>query len=180
MQTVLNKGISCGTILALFHSRRAVEVMLIHRPPRTNRTGFTLIELMVSILVFAVVSGGVVTGYVQMNRMATWASWSLAAQSIASAGLEQARGAQWNELGGTDQLPPATNSSGTIVPYVNTNWSLDVPSTGKPIWVTNFVTVSDYCKTPPIRMIRSDCIWNFPMTGRLFTNTVITLRAPDQ
>jgi hypothetical protein len=29
-------------------------------------------------------------------------------------------------------------------------------------------------------MIRSDCIWNFPLTGQLCTNTAITLRAPDQ
>jgi hypothetical protein len=32
---------------------------------------------------------------------------------------------------------------------------------------------------PPLRQIRADCVWTF-MNRRLFTNTIITLRAPDQ
>lgn len=154
--------------------------MVIHQQPRTERAGFTLAELMISVLVFALASAGMITGYVQINRMATWSSWSVAAQSIASQGLEQARGAQWDELGGIDQWPPTTNSAGAVSPYINTNCSLDVPSTGQPIWVTNFITISTYSALPPIRMIRSDCAWVFPITGQIYTNTLITLRAPDQ
>ncbi|MGA2246889.1 MAG: prepilin-type N-terminal cleavage/methylation domain-containing protein [Verrucomicrobiota bacterium] len=149
-------------------------------PPRSSQAGFTLIEVLISFFIFGIVIAGLIYGYIQMNRMATWASWSLAAQSLASEGMEEARGAQWNELGGNDQWPPTTNSSGSITPYQNTNCSLDVPSTGTPIWVTNFITISTISVAPPLRMIRSDCVWTFPFTGQPWTNTVITLRAPDQ
>lgn len=148
--------------------------------PKNPQAGFTLIEVLISFFIFSIVIAGMVYGYVQMNRMATWASWSLAAQSVASEGLEQARAAQWNELGGLDQWPPTTNAAGQIVPFQNTNCSLDVPSTGAPIWVTNFITISTVSATPPLRRIRSDCVWNFELTGQAYTNTVITLRAPDQ
>ena len=46
-------------------------------------------------------------------------------------------------------------------------------------YATNYTTVSDISVDPPLRMIQVDCVWRF-MGGRLFTNTVITYRAPDQ
>jgi prepilin-type N-terminal cleavage/methylation domain-containing protein len=149
-------------------------------PSRNPRAGFTLIEVLISFLILGMVIAGLIYGYVQMNRTATWASWSLAAQSVASQGMEQARGAQWNELGGVDQWPPTTNAAGNITPYQNTNCTLDVPSTGASIYVTNYITIWNVSVAPPLRMIRSDCVWYFPLSSQQGTNTVITLRAPDQ
>jgi prepilin-type N-terminal cleavage/methylation domain-containing protein len=154
--------------------------MLLRHQPRRIQAGFSLLEVVMAMFVFTIVVAGMVDGYVQMNRMATWASWSLAAQSVASEGLEQARAAQWNELSGPDQWPPTTNALGNSWPCIITNCSLDVPSTGQPIWVTNLITISTVSTAPPLRMIRSDCIWSFSITGQFYTNTVITMRAPDQ
>jgi type II secretory pathway pseudopilin PulG len=155
----------------------------------TNSLGFTLIEVLIAFGIFTIATSGLIYGYVQANRTATWSSWSLAAQSIASQGLERARAAQWNELqpspytngpGTSDEWPPVTNSSGGVLPTLDTNCTLDVPSTGSLIYVTNYIYVSTISYTPPMRMIRSDCVWNFPLTGQLCTNSAISLRAPDQ
>ena len=135
---------------------------------------------MVALALFGLAISGLTYGYVQANRTATWSSWSLAAQSIASQGAERARAAQWNELGTGDDWPPVTNSSGTVLPTLDTNCTLDVPSNGQLIYVTNYIYVSTVSVTPPLRQIRSDCIWTFPLTAQLCTNTVITFRAPDQ
>ena len=63
--------------------------------------------------------------------------------------------------------------------------TLDVPTTGAPIYVTNYVTITYiltnlYPNLPALRQIRSDVVWTYPLTGQLCTNTAITLRAPDQ
>jgi type II secretory pathway pseudopilin PulG len=155
--------------------------MFSHWKPKSNSpAGFTLIEVLISFFIFTIVIAGLINGYVQINRTATWCSWSLAAQSIASQGAERARAAQWDDLGGNDQWTPTTNSLGVVVPYQDTNCTLDVPSNGSLIYVTNFITITSYSATPPIREIRSDCVWTYPITGQICTNTVITLRAPDQ
>jgi len=156
--------------------------MFLHwKPVKNPRKGFSLLEVMISFFIFGLVISGLIYGYVQMNRTAEWAACSVAAQSIASQGMEQARGAQWNELGGIagDQWPPTTNSSGAVQP-VYVTCALDVPSTGQLIYVTNAITLYAISVAPPLRMIRSDCLWNYPLTGQPCTNTVITLRAPDQ
>jgi prepilin-type N-terminal cleavage/methylation domain-containing protein len=155
---------------------------------RTNRLGFTLIEVLIAFGIFAIVTSGLIYGYVQANRSATWSSWSLAAQSIASQGLERARAAQWEELNSTgssgpgtgDEWPPTNNSSGVPMPYLDTNCTLDVPSTGQLIYVTNYIYITTVSTAPPLRMIRSDCKWQFPLTGQWSTNSAISLRAPDQ
>ncbi len=156
---------------------------------QTRRAGFTLIEVMISFLVFTIVISGLIYGYIQANRMATWSSWSLAAQSYASQGLEQARSAQWN----SEQWPitngPGTDDELALIPsgvatngslsYFQTN-TLDIPTTGAQIVITNYITVTNISISPPLRQIRSDVVWWFPLDGKYYTATVITLRAPDQ
>jgi hypothetical protein len=117
---------------------------------------------------------------------------SLAAQSYASQGLEQARSAEWDYVrwpntnygpGTADELgfPPSMGYT-NLPPVVDT---LDVPTTGAPIPITNFVTITDVLVSlnpanPPLRQIRSDCVWTYPLSGQVCTNTAISLRAPDQ
>jgi type II secretory pathway pseudopilin PulG len=154
---------------------------------RSPQIAFTLVEVMISLSVFALVSVGLIYGYVQSNRMAEWEATSLAAQSFASEGAEQARDANWrprdtpvtNGPGTMDELPPGTNIIG------GTNLVLDIPGGGQPnstFYVTNIITVTTISNNnPPLRQIRSDAIWKFAATGtKLYTNTTILLRAPDQ
>ena len=130
---------------------------------------------------------GLCEGYVQANRMAEWSSMSLAAQSYADQGLEQARSAQWNYEqypvatgpGTDDELPPTTNSLGAVTNILRTD-TLDVPTSGDPIYVTNYINVTQLSTSPPLRQICSFCVWTFPLDGTLCTNTVITQRAPDE
>jgi len=159
---------------------------------RAGSVGFTLVEILVSFLVFTLSIAGLIYGYVQANRMAEWSSMSLAAQSYASQGLEQMRSAQWNwEQGvttngpGTDDELPLSPSGNATNGFYSTNQvdTLDVPTTGAPIYVTNYITVTNVFfnnYSTPLRQIRSDAVWRFPLDGRLCTNTVITLRAPDE
>jgi hypothetical protein len=56
---------------------------------------------------------------------------------------------------------------------------LDVPATKIPYYATNVVAVTAVSTNPALRQIRADCIWEFKPRG-LFTNSVVTLRAPDQ
>jgi type II secretory pathway pseudopilin PulG len=159
-------------------------------PRECRRQGFTLNEVLLSFFIFAMVTSGLVYGYVQVNRIAEYSSMSLAAQSYASEGLELAKSAQWNYvrwpntnygMGTGDELGFPVGGS-----YQTTNVdTMDVPTSGTPIYVTNYITVtyvltSLYPNNPPMRQIRSDCVWALPMTGLLCTNTAIALRAPDQ
>jgi Tfp pilus assembly protein PilV len=153
------------------------------------RAAFTLAEVLIATVFMALFVGGVLNGYVQANRLAEWSSMSLAAQSLAQQGMEQARCAQWNS-----QAWPTPTSSGSgdelfVSNYVGaiwstnltgTNYALDVPATGLPFYATNIITITTVQTNPPLRMIRSDCVWAFPSTAKNFTNTVVTYRAPDQ
>lgn len=147
--------------------------------------GFTMIEVVVAFFILGMVISGVIYGYVQVNRMAEWSSMSLAAQSYASQGAEQARAADWRPM----DWPP-TNGPGTMDELPPTSyWTtevMDIPMKGEPTasnspyWVTNYVTITNLSVNPALRQIRSDCVWVSPMDGRPITNTVVLLRAPDQ
>jgi prepilin-type N-terminal cleavage/methylation domain-containing protein len=143
---------------------------------------FTLAEVLTAIVILALLMGGMAYAYLQANRMAEWSAMSLAAQSYAAQGLEQVRAAQWN----FEQWPPTNSGPGTgdeLKPpqtITQTNDPLDIPTTGQPINATNIITITDISfNNCPLRQVRSDCIWTFPQTGRLYTNTMITYRAPD-
>ena len=138
-------------------------------------------EVLIAFLIFGLAISGMITGYVQANRMAEWSSMSLGAQSYALQGVEQARAAKWDT-----QVFPATNTGpGTGDELGLTNYyqvdTNDVPTTGQPLLLTNYISITQVGNgSPPLRQIRSDCAWVFPLTGKVYSNTVITLRAPDQ
>ena len=151
--------------------------------------GFTLIELLVAFAIFSLISGGVIYGYVQANRMSEWAGLSLAAQSYASQGAEQVRAADWRprdypQSTGYGSPDEVTNGSSWV--NCGANYIFDVPIKGDPsssdfaFFVTNYVSVTSISANPPLRQIRSDVVWTFYLTGAKYTNTVILLRAPDQ
>ena len=150
------------------------------RSQRTDRpkvaVAFTLVEVVMSVSILALVMAGMIYGYVQSNYRAEWTSMSLAAQSLASKAVEQARAAKWDIHSGTpgtgpgasDELPAPTS-------YFKTNWMV-IPATGQTTNVITRVVLTSVSTNPPARQIRADCTWYFPLTGKPFTNTVITWR----
>jgi prepilin-type N-terminal cleavage/methylation domain-containing protein len=154
---------------------------MVERQPRVTRAAFTLIEVLISILILTIVMAGVVYGYAQANRFAEWSSMSLAAQSYALQGLEQVRAAKWdlranpavdewslpNIVGYTSNLPPQTDI-------------MDIPVSGAPFNVTNTIMLKQLSTSPELREVWSQCTWTFPRTGQIYSNTVVTYRAPDR
>ena len=69
---------------------------MVEQKPRVLRAAFTLIEVLISFAILALIVAGVIYGYAQTNRFAEWSSMSLAAQSYALQGLEQLRAAKWD------------------------------------------------------------------------------------
>ena len=150
-----------------------------------REAGFSLGEVLVAFGILMMVFSGLIYGYVQANRMAEFSSMSLAAQSYATQGAEQARASDWRPR----DWPPATGF-GTMDELPPTNYTqvgiMDVPIKGSPtntdfaFFITNNISVTTYSVNPTVRQIRSDCIWMFPLTLARYTNTVILLRGADQ
>ncbi len=161
-----------------------------HIRKRTNCPGFTLVEVLISFVIFGMATAGLIYGYVMANRMAEWSAFSLAAQSAASQGAERARAANWRPRdyppatgpGTMDELPASTNG----LPVITNVDYFDIPTKGDPTssdfdsWVTNYVWLTNVSTNPPLREIRSDAVWRFSLTGQIYTNSVVLLRAPDQ
>lgn len=144
-------------------------------PPRQT-AGFTLAEVVVAVAIVALCFGGVIYGYVLTADRAQWSAYSLAAQSLAMQGVEQARAAKWDP-----KAWPAVDELG-LTNYTEVD-TLDVPVRGQTVLATNYISISLVSQDPPLRQLRADCVWSLA-SGRLsrgpFTNTVVTLRTADQ
>jgi prepilin-type N-terminal cleavage/methylation domain-containing protein len=143
-----------------------------------QQAGFTLAEVVVSLVIATTAFGGVLYGYLLTADKAEWSAYSLAAHSVAMQGVEQARGAKWDP-----QAWPSIDELGTtnFVQVV----ALDVPvMSGNPLMATNYVSITTESTVPPLRQLKAECVWMLPYrlgkTHGPFTNTVITLRAADQ
>jgi hypothetical protein len=174
-----------------------MRVRFIQADKRTAVNGLTLVEVLMSLAVFTLMVGGLITGYIQCNRLAQWSAMSFAAESIASQGAEQALCAKWvSQLNSTtntgpgtsDELPPGTYVNGLgNNQHQDANYTLDIPGTGAPIQVTNVVVIANAYTAgqPPVRQITSTCTWEFTpgqtSTNHVYyVNTVVMMRAPDQ
>jgi hypothetical protein len=147
------------------------------RASRQRTCGFTLAEVVISVGLAALTFTGVIYGYVLTSDQAQWSSCSLAAHSLALQGVEQARAAKWDP-----QAWPPIDELGTTN-YTQTS-PLDLPvAKGNIMYATNYISVSTVSTVPPVRQLRADCVWKMLAGSRtrgLFTNTMVTLRAPDQ
>jgi hypothetical protein len=138
------------------------------------RKAFTLAEVVIASAIGALTIGSVMYGYVMSARRAEWSGYSLAANSLAMQGAEMARACKWDLLGSV----PLDELVATNFP-MRTN-ILDIPISGtNVVWATNFTTIKTISTTPPLKMIRVDCVWKFQAKGP-YTNTIVTYRAPDQ
>ena len=154
-------------------------MILRHNQNRARRwlgsiQGFTLEELLVSLVLASVSMGSIMTGYVSVLRQSEWAANSTAAQVLAMQRVEQVRAAKWDPLAhpAIDEVVSANFAEikqALSVPMVSTN----LPEAKVTTTITTIST------DPPLKLVRVDCIWPFLDRG-YYTNTVITLRSPDQ
>jgi prepilin-type N-terminal cleavage/methylation domain-containing protein len=147
-----------------------------HTAGQRTLTAFSLVEVMVCSAIFALVAAGAIYGYTQADRSAEWSSMSLAAQSLASEGLERARAATWETEATSDTTADDFPTGYTNILQTNV---MVIPATGKNI--TNYIsiTITNISANPPFRQILSTCAWQFPLTGKWFTNTLVTQRASN-
>ena len=141
-------------------------------------SGFTLAEVLISIVVAGAAVAGIVGGYHVVVQRAEWSSASSAAQLQAMRRLELVRAARWDPA-----CPSYPTNANDLVEenFPEVEWALDVPQTGTTLLTaTNRVTIVDVPGSAvPLRMIQVDCVWSLPSRGT-YTNTVISYRAPEQ
>lgn len=140
---------------------------------RQHESAFTLVEVGLSAVIAAMTIAGIIYGYTQSSKRAEWSSYSLAAQAAAVQRMEQTRACRWDTETGVDQLISGNFPVQIVL--------MDLPVIGtNGFYGTNTTTITTISASPPLmRMVRVDCVWRFPITGRLFTNTVATYRSPD-
>jgi len=155
----------------------------------------TLMEVLVSAVIVAVVFATIIQGYLIGAKRAQWTGYSLAAQSLSVQCLEQARSAVWdiamnkNELTNMNLTARSYNTTTLTLTGYTTN-ILDVPWKGTNyLMATNYMTIqtiyeNNYTNVPvQLQMVRVDTVWAFNAWGdftvRLYTNTTCTFLAPD-
>jgi prepilin-type N-terminal cleavage/methylation domain-containing protein len=172
-----------------------------HRTRYARVDAFTLVELLIAITLLALAMAGLIYGYAQTNRLAMWSSMSAAAQSYALQGMEQVRAAQWNPWDFTTNTGSWSENQVVAGSVITQQDLLDIPMKGNPysagavtnggfsnylFFATNYITVTAVSSSQQgsyqadLRQIASVCYWTFPFTGKMYSNTVITLRASDQ
>lgn len=136
--------------------------------------GYTLVEVLVSMLIVGIMIAGLVSGFMQTHQQAEWSAYNLAAQSLAMQPLEQARAAKWDAYA-TPPVDQLWNSN-----FPSTTNVLDIPISGTNIvFATNRINIRSVSTTPPLKEISVVTTWRFMNRG-VFSNTAVTYRAPDQ
>jgi type II secretory pathway pseudopilin PulG len=151
-----------------------------HNQPIAKFQAFTLVEVVLALAITAFLIASISLGFIQSSQQAEWSAYNLAAHSLAVQGVEQARAANWDPLAAS----PIDNCTSNNFPQTTTN-VLDIPISGtNVIYATNTWTILNVATNPyPLKMIRVDTTWCFVRSSgysRVFTNTVATLRAPNQ
>lgn len=141
---------------------------------RADQMGYTLVEVLVSMLIVGIMIAGLVSGFMQTHQQAEWSAYNLAAQSLAMQPLEQARAAKWDAYA-TPPVDQLWNSN-----FPSTTNVLDIPISGTNIvFATNRINIRSVSTTPPLKEISVVTTWRFMNRG-VFSNTAVTYRAPDQ
>jgi hypothetical protein len=134
----------------------------------------TLVEVAVALAITGLMVAGIVTGYIFCTTSTVKDSLYMAGNARAMERLEETRSAIWAPYRGDpeDDLV-ATNFPDKVV-------TLDLSGSGSDTTSATLKTdISQISLSPPVRRIRVDCIWQFRGV-ELITNTIETIRAPDQ
>jgi Tfp pilus assembly protein PilE len=145
--------------------------------PRTQRGrsagGFTLAEVVMSAGITALMVGSIASAYVSTARRAEWAASSAAASNMAMQRMEQVRIAAWD----TKSSPAVDELVSNNFPVVVQTLNLPIPGTNV-VLATNTTTITLISSNPPIKMIRTDCTWQF-MGRTVYTNSIVAYRSPS-
>lgn len=176
-----------GVKAALRHCAKIIHTVnilnLSHSPNRSPFVGdrpadpvrgFTLAEVLFSLLIVGVSLGGILGVYIESAVCSDWSAHSVSAQMNALNGLELCRAAKYDPRGTppTDLLVSSNFPQRIFVLDVGT-------SVGQNTYATNTTTIVTLSTNPPLKMIRVDCTWYYRRKG-LYTNTAITYRAANQ
>jgi hypothetical protein len=161
-----------------------------------KKGAFTLMEVVISTAIVALVFAGIINAYIQTGLRLEWTGYSLAAQSLALETIEQARSTVWDPT----QFPPVNeiynlNLMGTnnTITSSNSIWSgystntldIPVPNGGTNVLATNYVqVVLSYVSTfsnVQMEVVQVQTVWPFIRYGNnvYFTNTMATIITPD-
>jgi len=124
-------------------------------------SGFTLIEVMISVLILAMYIGSMITGYIVVSHRAEWSIQSSTAHNFSRNRLEQFRGGRWSTL----SLPPMDELIPSNFPPIDMGLNM-----------TNYLTIITISINPPVKMVKSDTVWS--SSGKLFTNSLTTYVSP--
>ena len=147
------------------------------RESKARTSGFTLIEVAMSVFILMLVFGAIIGGYIQTSYRAEWSGLSLAAQAVGIRQLEAAKCAVWD----TQQTPVMDQIS--QLPLV-TAVLLDLPVSGtNVVYATNYTTITLLTNNPPYSnyMVMVKTVWPFRWSNKIvyFTNTLADYYAPD-
>ena len=159
--------------------------------------GLTLVEVVISLAIVALLFGSIIQGYVTSGKLTEWSGYSLAAQSLAVQTLEQARSATWDPQMNKCEVTNIPLQGATLACASGGNWTnysgyqtsiLDVPwKSNNFVMATNFVNfrMVSFASNTNVQAIlaRVDTVWQFTGWGfanvMTYTNTVCTFLAPD-
>jgi prepilin-type N-terminal cleavage/methylation domain-containing protein len=161
-----------------------------------KKGAFTLVEVVISMAIVALVFAGIINAYIQTGLRLEWTGYSLAAQSLALETIEQARSTLWDPT----QYPPVNeitnlnlmgtagsiNTAGaTWTGYSTNTLDIPVPNGGTNVLATNYVSVQmSYVSTyanVQMEIVTVQTVWPFIRYGNnvYFTNTIATIITPD-
>ena len=138
-----------------------------------RKEAMSLVEAVVALAIAGVAIAALVGGFIFLLRRSEAAAYSVAANSLALSGYEQARAAKWDALSLTnvDELV-ASN-------YPPRGMVLDIPRSGNNVvYATNYTTISTISTNPLLKVLRVDCVYPFLDRG-LFTNSIVSYRATE-
>jgi prepilin-type N-terminal cleavage/methylation domain-containing protein len=138
------------------------------------RAGFTLAETLVSIMIMGLVFSGVLLGYTRASQRAEWSGLSLAAEALCVRQMEQFRAVLWD----TQNVPIIDNTTNIVTSNV---MILDIPISGSNVvYATNTFTIQSFTQAGPsyFKMITAQTVW--ALNGKVYTNSLVDYRAPDQ
>jgi type II secretory pathway pseudopilin PulG len=171
-----------------------IKPSILQNPNRAT-WAFTLVEVLISVVIVALVFGTIINGYMAGAKRAQWSGYSLAAQSLAVQCVEQARSAVWdiamnkNEVTNMTLMSKSYNSSTATWTGYTTN-VMDVPWKGTNYLIaTNFITIQTIYENNAtnvpvqLQLFRVDTVWSFNGWGSFkvvyYTNSICTYMAPD-
>lgn len=140
---------------------------------KNRRAGVSLSEVVVAIGITGIGVLAAVTGFVNAAKQAESSAYVLAAQCQALERLEQIRAAKWDP-NAPSPIDEMTNDKFPVLIKV-----LDIPRKDLKIFATNYTTITVISASPPLKMMRVDCVWPW-INKKVYTNSVMTYRGPDQ